>query len=328
MQYYRLPHSRFFSLLLISTLILNSLAIKGQQTSQAPSANSLVLPKAIVVQLKPNGVKVPNGGHLQGVQCLNDSLLLITASSNSYSYYLLAQFNIATGKGVLISIHKISDSPFRHAGGCQLYEHTLAVGIEDNHSKDKSDILLISFDEKGSETARRVVAHRSGEVKRSTAGAVGFTKLANKQYMLVVGDWDSKNLDVYISKPGVDSVFDSLTTVHITDLKQVPSYQAINLFCDVNGNVHMDGFALDGTKNRSDEFMLLLNGGKAKLVHKRTDIYKCQGGASFRFGSGVEVMSEDEIIVYSCGRGTRPFTTINIFDNKGLGDMKPQPYRR
>jgi hypothetical protein len=269
--------------------------------------------KATVVRLKPNGIKVPKGGHLQGIQCLNDSTLIITASSGSYSYYLSATFNALTGKGHLTGIHKITDGRLRHAGGCQVYGQTLAVGVEDNIAKNKSEILLIDLDEKGNETSRRIIAHRQGEFKRSTAGAVGFIKIKTGQFMVVVGDWDSKNLDVYLSKPGQDLTFDSVATLHITDLKNVPSYQAINLLYDSLQGIYLSGFALDGTRNRADLFKIDLNQREAKIKTIGTSTYKCKGGAGFRFASGVKTASKREFRIYTAGRGTLPKTVVNIF---------------
>jgi hypothetical protein len=277
------------------------------------------------VHLKNRDVKIPTGGHLQGIQRVWTNQFLITASSGSFSYYLSARIIHAGGKSEIMSIQKIADSPFRHAGGCQVYDLKLVAGVEDNEAKNKSDIMMITLNEFGNETARQVIAHREGTVKRSTAGAVGFTKIKSGQYLAAVGDWDSRNIDFYLSKTGNDTLFDSIGTFHAPDGEKWLSYQSLNLLTDTSGKVYLIGFGLDGTHNRADLFEVRADKEVPDLHLIGTSIFKCRGGAGFRFGSGICVYDNNRLLIYACSRSARLGTTVNIFDNRNLPYKYPSP---
>ena len=266
-----------------------------------------------VLHIKNGSVKIPAGGHLQGIQCLNDSAVIITASSASYSYYLIAQLNKRTGEGKIKRLQKIADSPYRHAGGCQVNNDTMMVGIEDNRAKDKSQIVMVSFNDSSRQNNSHITLRRQGLEKRSTAGAVGFTKTHTGQYLVAVGDWDSRNIDYfYISRKGDDTLLDSITTFHAPDNAKWCSYQAINLVID-SDRFFMIGFCLDGISNRADLFEVIAHKEATYLRLISTRNFKCKGGASFRYGSGIYVTPDGKLSIYSCGRNVSSHTPINIF---------------
>ncbi len=275
------------------------------QIPDVPAAFNAIKAKPEVVHLKKNHIETPSGGHLQGIQCLSDSELLITASSGSYAYYLTAN------RAELTSIRKLGDDPFRHAGGCQVYDRMLAVGVEDNQDRDRSDIILVTFGDKLPNASQRTVLYRSGEYERSTAGAVGLTRTASAQYLIAVGDWDSRNIDFYLSRHDDDRSFDSLTSFHAPDDHRWPSYQSINLLTDTAGRIYLIGFALDGLRNRADLFEVVLHSDRADLVLLSTRNFKCRG-TSFRYGSGIYV-NGTKLHIYSCSRNPTAHTAINIF---------------
>ena len=266
-----------------------------------------------LLHLKNGGFKIPAGGHLQGIQSLNNRDIVITASSDSYSYYMVGQLNQRTGKGKITSVQKIADSPYRHAGGCQVNTDTMVVGIEDNRARDKSQIVMVSFDDSSKQNDSHVIAHREGFVKRSTAGAVGFTKDNSGHYLVAVGDWDSRNIDFYLSKSWSILLFDSLTTFSAAIGQKWPSYQSINLLADANGKIYLIGFALDGVNNRADLFEVSLQKEAAYLRLISTRNFKCKGGAGFRYGSGICVTRDKKLAIYTCGRNVTGHTPINIF---------------
>jgi hypothetical protein len=302
---------RFITLALIQLLLIHP--GNAQQLADVPWAFKAINDKPQVLHLKKNAFKIPAGGHLQGIQCLGGNNIVITASSDSYSYYLTGQLSDETGKGEITSLHKIADSPYRHAGGCQVSGNKLVVGIEDNQEKDKSQIVMISFDESTKQNGRRVIARRQGSVKRSTAGAVGFTKTFTGQCLIAAGDWDSRNIDFYISRKGNDTLLDSITTFHVPDYAKWPSYQALNLLIDSAGNIYLIGFALDGFNNLADLFRVEFKDEKTNLVLCNTRNFKCRGGAGFRYGSGIYVTPDGRLTIYSCGRNATQRTPINIF---------------
>lgn len=276
------------------------------QLANVPAAFAALSTEPQVLHLKKNHIKVPTGGHLQGIQALSDSEMIITASSASYSYYLSASIQ------QFESIQKISDGPFRHAGGSQTFDHKLVVGIEDNHAKDKAEIVMITFDNYGRQISQYLIAHREGSYKRSTAGATGFTRVSSGRYLAAVGDWDSRNIDFYLSRQGSDTLFDSLCTYHVPGTQPWPSYQSINLLTDSAGKIYMIGFALDGVNNRADLFEVPLHTNKVDLKLLSTRNFKCRG-TSFRYGSGICVNKARQLLIYSCSRNVTADTTANIF---------------
>ena len=264
--------------------------------------------------LNSGKIKIPAGGHLQGIQIFDSSKVVLTASSGSYSYYMTADMGQSKRIKEIQSISKISDSPFRHAGGCQVYNNQLLVGIEDNMAKDKSKIVLVSLTDTLKNKAIKAIAERNGKVKRETAGATGFMKLSNCRYLVAVGDWSSRNIDFYTTGNSAFDKLDSLTTFNAPENEKWPSYQSINLVTDKEGNIYLLGFALDGTKNRADLFKVTLSKDNAQLLPITTRYFKCKHGAGFRFGSGVAISGKGCIAIICCCRNAGHHTAINIFN--------------
>lgn len=292
-------HCRLFFILTIISLTSRA------QIPDVPAAFNAIKTTPEILHLKRNHIKVPSGGHLQGIQALSDTELVITASSSSYAYYLTAN------KNQLTSIQKLSSSPFRHAGGCQVISRILFVGVEDNVGKDSSRIMIAGHFDPGPSSFS--VIKRGNTFKRSTAGAVGIAQVRDS-FLLAVADWDSKNIDLYTPRPSKDNSwnFDSLTTFHAPDDHHWPSYQSINLLIDTAGRIYLIGFALDGTKDRADLYEVTLSPGRADLKLISTRNFKCRG-TSFRYGSGIYVNEARQLHIYSCARNVTAHTAINIF---------------
>ena len=295
--------------LIVLIFIVASLISKAQ-IPDVLTAFSALSPIPQVIHWRNDHVSIPSGGHLQGIQALSDSQLVITSSSGSYSFYLSAIINGNTCD--IRSLHKITDAPFRHAGGGQVYDHKMMVGVEDNETKDKSEIIMVSFDGAGRQVGQHTIAHRGGVVKRSTAGAVGVTKLHTGQYLVAVGDWDSRYIDFYLSRPGIDTLFDSLTTYHTPDHQKLCSYQTINLLTDTAGHIYMIGMGLDGLKNRADLYEVNLHPDRAELNLLSTKNFNCKG-AGFRYSSGINVTKDQKLVIYANGMHIGPQTAINVF---------------
>ncbi len=250
-----------------------------------------------------NKIKTPPGGHLQGIQPINDSLLVLTASSGDYSYYLQADHHQVR------SMQKISDAPFRHAGGCQIADRALAVGVEDNYAKDRSLVYMVFFQENGKEKERGVVIYRNGIFKRSTAGAVGYTLTPTGKTYIAVGDWDSRNIDLYSDIR--DSIV-QVATATAPDSLHWCSYQSINLLVNTQGQLYLIGLGLDGGRDRADLFAVQLNNGRAALHLVRTRYFKCKG-AGFRYGAGIHAAPDGKLEIYSCSRSPGRRIAVNIF---------------
>jgi len=281
-----------------------------------PEAFQTINTNPKLLRLKNNTVKIPSGGHLQGIQNLSDSAFVITASSGSISYYLLAIQDPSKNKGNIKHLQKIADLPFRHAGGCQLNGNKLFVGIEDNIAKNKSKIMMVTLNDSSVQLSQQIIAKRMGMVKRSTAGAVGSAKTKTGQYLVAVGDWDSRNIDFYISRKDRDTLFDSLTTFHAPESQKWCSYQAINLLMDTTGNIYLVGFGLEGLNNRADLFKVELEKDRATLKPISSRNFKCTGGTGFRYGAGIGFSKNRSLVIYSCARNIRANLAVNIFESQ------------
>ncbi len=306
--------SCFIKIMLVSVLLPVFSITKAQPgLFNVPEAFNAIATTPLLLHLKNNAVKIPSGGHLQGIQSISDSTLIITASSGSFSYYLAAKPGATSNDWQISKLQKITPKPFRHAGGCQVNEGRLIVGVEDNVAKNKSEIIMISFNDSLHEISRHIIAHRQGVVKRSTAGAVGFTKTKTAQTLVAVGDWDSRNIDFYISRNAADTLFDSLTTFHAPVSQKWCSYQAINLLTDTAGNIYLIGFGLDGLNNRADLFKVELDNNAATLNLISARNFKCRGEAGFRYGAGICVSGKQSLTIYTCARNVGRRLAVNIF---------------
>ena len=297
---------RFFLVFLLQLFVLQT--SKAQYALRdVPAAFKALSAEPQVFYLNKNHIKAPSGGHLQGIQALSDSVFVITGSSSSYSYYITAD------KAQLTSIHKISDRPFRHAGGCQIYGSHLAVGIEDNKAKDRSKIADILLDDNGNELSRGMAVERKGAFKRSTAGAVGeiFTD-TNYSWVMAVADWDSRNIDFYYSVGDSIAITDSAATMVTPINYKWCAYQSINLIMDTAGRIYLIGFGLDGANNRADLFSLKLKDHQAMLNFISTRNFNCKK-TSFRYAAGLNVTKNEKLVIYSSARNVGIHTPVNVF---------------
>jgi hypothetical protein len=253
-----------------------------------------------------NHFKIPLGGHLQGIQGYGSGScerIVLSGSSGKASYYITA--SIDTPHAKTQTFQKLLDSPFRHAGGCQVVGGKLFVGVEDNIAKDKSSILMINL----SDNHVNTIIIRKGQYKRSTAGAVGSVKRKDGKYLLVVGDWDSENLDFYPSQDTSANTFDSIFAYHKPSNESWCSYQSLNLLSDTSGNIFLIGFGKEANRNRADLFQL--NKYIPKLLLTR--YFNCTKGSSFRFAAGLRTVSGNKLLIFSSSRQLKRNNTINIF---------------
>ncbi|MBS1622752.1 MAG: hypothetical protein JST83_01940 [Bacteroidetes bacterium] len=285
----------------IVILFLLSAGPAVAQIADVPAAFDKISTTPTIWQLS-NQIKVPAGGHLQGIQPLSDSLIIMTGSSGQYAYYLVADHHQVR------SIQKIADAPFRHAGGCQTAGRTLLVGVEDNQGKMRSDVYSITLDDAGHEKAKAIVTSRSGTFKRSTAGATGCVETKGS-WLAAVADWDSRNIDFYGT---MQDTLLPLGTATAPDSIHWCAYQSVNLLMDKAGKLYLIGMGLDGGKDRADLFLVQFGMGKATLQHIRTRYFRCKG-AGFRYGAGIHTTASGGLELYACGRNPVKRIAVNIF---------------
>ena len=137
------------------------------------------------------------GGHIQGIQRFihkGEDYYFLSGSSDEFSYYAVAK---SGANNFIVSSNRILPAPYRHAGGIQIYNDLLAVGVEDNIERTKSRVMIFQIEhpEKVSKDPLAII-ERVGTYQRATAGCVAITGV-NVKIIVAVGDWDSRHLDFY-----------------------------------------------------------------------------------------------------------------------------------
>ena len=307
-------------------LLFLSLLVHAQNEQAVVSSfkNLNVNPAIITVT---NNLEVNNnGGHIQGIQLLdfkNEKYAVLTGSSDSYSYYSVIKLN---RKNEVISVNRLMDKPFKHAGGCQIFQNYLAVGIEDNDVKDKSKVCIFDISSPENPPVKPIaVIKRSGEPYRSTAGCVGITKYKD-ELLLAVGDWDTKHIDFYSCEfnhinRGEFKLISSIEVAAISKEDWIDdswsSFQNINLFTFNKNELYLVGLGQNvKNENVADLFRLTeYKPGKFKLQKVAAKIFNCRKEASFKAAAGVVWTDNNEFNVISSGYHIENKTYLNYFGN-------------
>lgn len=311
--------------LLLSVLFVFFFHSDGDQQDKMITAFNAIQTNPEVISFY-NSKEVNNsGGHLQGIQrYVNKSgeYVFLSGSSDTYAYYAIAELG---EKNKVLSVNKLMDKPFKHAGGFQIFHHYMAVGIEDNSEKDKSKVCIydISEPEKPATTPIAII-ERIGAPQRSTAGCVGITKYKN-DLLVAVGDWDTKHIDFYTCP--FESVrnqeFEKISAI---DTKTIPkkgwiencwhSYQNINLFTSGN-NLFLIGLGQNTNgENIADLFSVSEVGSKNfRIVKQASKSFNCTDKVNFRAGAGAVLEDDGNIFIISCGHHLESASDLNLFKN-------------
>jgi hypothetical protein len=267
------------------------------------------------------------GGHLQGVQLLEkegEEYAVVTGSSSTYAYYSVVK---GMTKSEVLSISQLMLKPYKHAGGFQIFQSLMAVGIEDNSEKDKSKVCIYEIDYPEKPPVKLLTAiERKGEPFRFTAGCTGITKIGS-QILVVVGDWDTKHLDFYLcDEHRLRQDPNAFEKVFAIDTGQVDAsdwsdkdwhaYQNINLVADSDGKLYLIGFErVDQRLDIADLFLIehdSLREFRLRKIASKT--FDCREGASFRAGAGLSVQTDGSLKVVACGSHIGNELVLNIFD--------------
>ena len=249
------------------------------------------------------------GGHIQGIQWQSvddDQFYWLSGSSSSYAYLAIA--SISGTRGTVDTVLRLAELPLKHAGGFQISEHYLAVGIEDNEERNYSEVRIydVSDPESTSTTPLETII-RTGEYQRKTAGCVAMIRRQD-HWLLMVGDWDTKHLDVYLSHSLKIADGFSLRQEISTD-SIIPGdgvtwlpYQNINLFETENG-LHLAGMARDGDQNILDIYnigtindTLELEPSDRITIPSKGGNFRWAGGLKIEEGKRMSVLLNDENI--------------------------------
>lgn len=252
------------------------------------------------------------GGHLQGIQAVKqngEDIFVVTGSSSTYSYY--ATLGKVGGKYEVIETKKLLNKPYKHAGGFQINDDMMAIGIEDNEAKNTSMVFIYKAVENGAwGTEPFTIIKRDGETKRMTAGCVAIASL-EENTLVIVGDWDTKNLDFYLMKP--DGKHDLVATLETNNLEDWLSYQNINLVRDEDGNLYLIGLGSQGEDDMANLYKLNISDWKnISLTKVRSRNFGSQKKTKFRWGAGV-YLDDGYLKIISCGDDLKSGEVVNVY---------------
>lgn len=276
-----------------------------------------------------NSLKVRNkGGHLQGIQKLihtKNQYYVFSGSSSEYSYYSI----VKTGEeNIVISTNKILDKPFKHAGGFQIYNNLMAIGVEDNDAKNLSKVFIFHVEnpEKPPQEPLAII-DRMGTFKRATAGCVAIT-IINEKVLVVVGDWDTAHLDFYrIDEAKLHEEGATLELEYSLDSKKIDksgwidedwlSYQNINFIQDTNRNLYLAGM----TSNAEGDDVLdlyqvdseMLSTFSLKKIYTRS--FATNAHTKFRWGAGIYQNEDGQITILSSGENIDNESILNLYQS-------------
>lgn len=281
----------------------------GQQVEDVPQAFDALSSEPEVILIN-NKVKVPHRqGHFQGVQHINKNgteKILISGSSRSQAYVL--QIDLTTLKSeTLIPLMK---DPYRHAGGIQVSEPYLIVGIEDNIIKTTSKVCLYNY--QGNELHKAqssITLNREGEAKRHTAGATGLLAM-EEGYLAVVANWDSRNWDFYHIEPekGKQELLYSFEAP-----QDWGSYQSINLIKDASA-IYAIGFYKKDMIGTADLILVSKLGYFEPILEKiRTKTFNCNNGVDFNSAVGLQVDNKGKLHIWGTQADPAKEIAINKF---------------
>lgn len=230
-------------------------------------------------------------GHLQGIQRLGDRYLL-SGSSSKESYLV-----ILTPSENRAEYVPMRESPLAHAGGFQVNDGLLAIGLEDAEARTRSVVEIYdvsqALDLDGGPIA---TISREGEPERMTAGAVGVTRFQGG-VLVVVGNWDSRDLDFYQAPatrlPSEVAKYQLTATLTVSELDHTDwshpgwhSYQNMNLFAEGDA-LFLLGTASYGDEEVADLYAVEFNGDRIGSLRKVSSTrFDLPHGLQFKWGAG------------------------------------------
>ena len=293
----------------MANLLLHPVLGLGQQVEDVPQAFDSLSSEPEVILIN-NKIKVPHRqGHFQGVQPFNKNgteKLLISGSSRSQAYVL--QIDLTTLKSeTLIPLMK---DPYRHAGGIQVSEPFLIVGLEDNIIKTTSKVGLYNYQNNALANAQpSITINREGEAKRYTAGATGLLAMEGG-YLAVVANWDSRNWDFYHIDPekGEQKLFYSFEAPQAWG-----SYQSINLIKDASA-IYAIGFYKKDMMGTADLFRVSKLGSFEPIMEKiSSKTFNCKNGVDFNSAVGLQIDQDGKLHIWATQADPAKEIAINKF---------------
>ncbi|EPR66862.1 hypothetical protein [Cyclobacterium qasimii] len=261
------------------------------------------------------------GGHLQGIQLYKDHTAYLSGSSEDLSYMVKMELG---EQSKVVSIDTLMKAPLRHAGGFQIFDQYLAVGIEDNKKRNLAYLQVYNLEAENPFDKPIYTIERKGDYERVTAGAVGITAFQG-QVLILVANWDSRVLDFY-SCPEQDfyagkGKFTFKSAIEVKGPSRTKwsdpywlSYQNLNLFSDQKDQLYMVGTAKnDEGEQVADLFHLQLASSSAKITKINSKVFDTNTSVDFKAAAGLNIAVSGSLILAAAPYHLEKNTTINLF---------------
>ncbi|MBC8769299.1 hypothetical protein H4O18_14980 [Arenibacter sp. BSSL-BM3] len=299
-------------LFIIAIIWLNPSLGFSQYVANVPEAFKSLNSEPELILIN-NKIKVPSeSGHFQGVQLIEKrgtEKLLVSGSSLTKAYVL--QINLKKRK--TDKLITLMTDPYRHAGGIQVSEPYMIVGIEDNILKTTSKVCLYYYSNNAlNKRQPNIIIEREGQPKQKTAGATGLLALASN-YLAVVANWDSRNWDFYQidTEKGEHKFLYSFTAPN-----DWGSYQSINLIKD-DSAIYAIGFHKKDFAGKADLILVSKLESFEPIMEKvDSKSFNCKNGVDFNAAVGLQVDSEGKLIIWSTQADPGRSITVNRFIQK------------
>jgi hypothetical protein len=291
--------------------------------------------QAAAVKLVVGKPALPRGGHLQGVQWRHDAggqrdLVYLSHDSETIAYLIVAEFAPdLKSAGRVVHVHRFpSDDqspPLRHAGGFQIAGDVLAIGLEDNQLKARSQVQFWNVATPENPIRyEHLTIRRLGKPKEQTAGAVALIE-RRRDCWLAVANWDSRAIDFYVSngKPLADSecrfahqvrwLADAADSHDWHPDQRFGAYQSIHFVADQDDHLFL--FGLDTEPSGADVvelFAVSTDAPPASMLRKlaRRPV-RLVAGSHFRFAGGVGT-SNGQITILASPRNLAEEIQLNV----------------
>lgn len=287
-----------------------------------------------VLKFERGVLAAPPGGHLQGIQVRREQkrdVAFLSHDSRTEAFFLVVEFpRPFAGDGRVLHLQRLpgdgEEPPLRHAGGIQICGDVLAMGLEDNQAKLRSEIQFWNV----LAPARPIqmthlTIRRRGAAADQTAGAVGLSKRKDG-HVLAVANWDSRAMDFYVSNgrplphPQCRFSFASRWDSSKADRhawqpdRNFGSYQAINLNADADGTLYLLGFyTASPSKDVVDLFQVTLIGESVQLKKLASKDMILNDGNRFQYGGGA-LFHEDALEILSTPAHLNNEVRINVIN--------------
>jgi len=277
----------------------------------------------------------PYAEHIESIQRFKGNYLVFSGAESDAGDLFIAVLQ-GTGSGPLgplsgqVVKRVIVDSTLTHAGGLQISGDLLAIGAEAQCSlmqrvfggcSKRSQVFFFDVSDPMNPVKLPTVIDRPGK----TAGAVGIGRQENGKWLVMVGDGDNNNIDIYLE--GDDGSFSLIASWSKYELLKdagvaggYKSYQNMNILLQSDGQIFIVCTALSSMIMGSDYFDLFTvqpSEGRATITMVSSKKATCHG-CTFAAGAGIYVNPENPSQMLGYASGWLPSSnSLSSFPAKG-----------